>query len=86
MVADGEVHEEGRRLARKGWSNMPAWEMLLEEEPVTAPRPLKRIGQDEVFCGEEGAESVGYCEGRIPPAIDDEFRSRRGGGVRQREI
>ena len=61
-MGNGEVHEEGGRLTRDRWSRPPTWEVLLEKESLAATRPLKRIGQDEVFCWEEGAEGVGDCE------------------------
>ena len=61
-MGNGEVHEEGGRFARDRWSRPPTWEVLLEKEALAATRPLKRIGQDEVFCREEGAEGVGDSE------------------------
>ena len=62
LMGDGEVHEERGRLPSDRRSQPPAWEVLLEEEAFAAARPLKRIGQDEVFCWEEGTEGVGDCE------------------------
>ena len=61
-MGNGEVHEEGGRLARDRRSGPPAWEVLLEEESLTTSWPLKGVGQDEVVCWEEGAESVGDCK------------------------
>ena len=62
LMGDGEVHEERGRLTGDRRSRPPAREVLLEEEALAATRPLKRIGQDEVFCWEEGAEGVGDCK------------------------
>ena len=62
LMGDGEVHEERGRLTGDRRSRPPAWEVLLEEEAFAATRPLKRIGQDEVFCWKEGAEGVGDCK------------------------